>query len=175
VLLHYLTKRGNMKIAFSLKCLYQCIARIQPVAAWLIQSFWLTTHTHAVLWLPKSCNQCVQLGAVGGVVQEKGSRERCRSWTVLHAQCTSTLSCGFPLSQGNAKALDGWCAKTKHRLISCFLINSSAKNYRNRIVYIKIIGRFETQYISHTRDLGPMTKWHHHTSSNFYRQPHSTL
>jgi len=35
--------------------------------------------------LPKSCNQRVQLGAVGGMVQEKGSWERCSSWTVLHA------------------------------------------------------------------------------------------
>jgi len=52
------------------------------------------SHTHAAVRLPKSCSQCVQLGAVGGVVQEKGSRERCSSWTVLHAQCmyTSALS-----------------------------------------------------------------------------------
>jgi len=42
--------------------------------------------------------------AVGGMVQEKGSRERCRS--VLHAQCTSALSAGFLLSQANAEALD---------------------------------------------------------------------
>jgi len=43
---------------------------------------------------------------VGGVVQEKGSRERCRMWTVLHAQCTSVLSSRFPISQRNAEALD---------------------------------------------------------------------
>ena len=30
------------------------------------QSFWLTTHTHAAPWLPKSGNQCIQLGAVSG-------------------------------------------------------------------------------------------------------------
>jgi len=52
------------------------------------------------------CNQCVQLGAVGGMVQEKGSRQRCSSWTVLHAQCTNALSSEFPVSQGNADALD---------------------------------------------------------------------
>jgi len=33
------------------------------------------------------------------------------SWTVLHAQCTSMLSSGFPLSQGNAEALDRWGGK----------------------------------------------------------------
>jgi len=45
--------------------LYQCVARIQPVAPWFLQSFWLATHIHAAVWLPKSCNQCVQLGTVG--------------------------------------------------------------------------------------------------------------
>jgi len=73
------------------------------------------------------------------MVQEKGSRERCSSWTVLHAQSTSALSFGFPLSQGNAETLDGGGGKTKHRLISYFLGNTSVKNYRNRIVYVKII------------------------------------
>jgi len=53
-----------------------------------------------------SCNQWVHLGAVGGMVQDKRSRECCRSWTVLHAQCTSVLSARFHLSQGNAEALN---------------------------------------------------------------------
>jgi len=75
-----------------------------------------------------------QLGAVGGMVKKKGSRQRCRSWTVLHAQCTSALSSEFSISQGNAEALDRRAGKTKHRLISYFLNNTSAKNYRNRIV-----------------------------------------
>jgi len=74
---------------------------------------------------------------VGSMAEEKGSRERCRSWTVLHAQCTSTLSSVFPLSQGNAQALERWVGKTKHCLISYFLSNISAKNYRNRTVYVK--------------------------------------
>ena len=56
----------------------------RSVAAWFLQSFWLTTHTHAAISLHKSYNKCVQLGAVKGMVQEKGSRERCSSWTVLH-------------------------------------------------------------------------------------------
>jgi len=84
--------------------LYLCIAWIQPIA-WFLQSFRLTTHTHAAVWFPKSCNQCVQLEAVGSMVQDKRSRERCRCWTVLHAQCTSAVSSGFPISQGNAETL----------------------------------------------------------------------
>jgi len=38
-----------------------------------------------------------------------------------------------------AEALDRWDGKTKHHLISYFLSNTSAKNYHNRIVYVKII------------------------------------
>ena len=78
-------------------------------------------------------------GCCGGVVQEKGSRTHCSNCTVLNAQCTSTLSSGRPISQGNAEALDRQGGKTKHRLIPYFLSNTSAKNYRNRIVYVKII------------------------------------
>jgi len=76
------------------------------------------------VWLPKSCNQCIQLGTIGGMVQEKGSRYRCSSWTALHAQCTSALSSWFPISQG----IDGWGGKTKRRLISYFFSDTSAKN-----------------------------------------------
>jgi len=55
---------------------------------------------------------------------------------------------GFPVLQGTAEPLQG--GKTKHRLISYFLGSTSAKKYRNRIVYVKIIARqrwdvFETQ------------------------------
>jgi len=107
----------------------------------LTSSIFLTHDSYAAVWLPKSCNQCVQLWAVGGgaMVQEKGSRERCRSWTVLHAQCTSALSSGFPVSQGYAEALERWGEKTKCCLISYFLSNTSDKNYRNRIVCVEII------------------------------------
>jgi len=146
--------------------LYQCIAWIQPAVLFL-QSFWLTTHTDDAVWLSKSCNQCVQpAGLLGAMVQEKGSRERCWSWTVLHAQCTSAqssgfpLSSGFPISQGNAEALDRWGGKTKYRLISYFLSSTSAKNYRNWIVYVKTIASqrwdvFETRCI-----LGSITARH---------------
>jgi len=72
------------------------------------------------------------------MVQERGRRERCSSWTVLRAQDTGALCSGFSLSQGNAEALDRWGGKTKHHLISGFRSNTSASNYRNRIVYVKI-------------------------------------
>jgi len=127
---------------------YYCIAWIQP-AVWFLQSFWLTTHTHAAVWLPKSCNQCAQLGAVEGIVQEKGSCERYRSWTVLHAQCSSALSSGFPISQDNAEALERWGGKTKHRLTSYFLRNTFVKNYRNQIVCVKIIASQSGTFLRH--------------------------
>jgi len=102
------------KIAFFTPMLYSCVISIQP-AAWF-QSFWLITHTYAAVWFPKSCDQCVHLGAVGGMVQDKRSRESYRSWTVLHTQSISALSCGFPILQGNAEALDRWGGNTKYRL-----------------------------------------------------------
>ena len=77
------------------------------------------------------------IGAIGGMVQEKGTRYRFSSWTVLHVQCTSALSSGFPISQGNAEALDMRGGKTKHRLISRFLSNISA----NTIVIGSCISR----------------------------------
>jgi len=53
--------------------------------------------------------------------------------------------------QGNGEAVDRWRGKTKHRLISYFLIIISAKNYHNRIMYVKMTASqevarfFETQ------------------------------
>jgi len=78
------------------------------------------------------------IGTVGAWFRWKGTRQRCSSWTVLHAQCTTALSSGFPVSQGNAEALDRRGGKTKHRTISYVLSNTSAKNYLNRIVYVQI-------------------------------------
>ena len=153
--LHYLAKRETRTLHFSLDVLmhYQ-----NSTSRYLISSmFWLTTHpqAHAAVWLPKSCNKnAFSLEMVffwgGGMVQKKRSQERCSSWTVLHAQSTSALSSGFPLSQDNDEALDRWGGKAKHHLISYFLSNTSATNYRNRVVYVKIIASqrwdvFETQ------------------------------
>jgi len=46
---------------------------------------------------------------------------------------------GFPVLQGSAEPLDRWGGKRKHRRISYFLSNTSAKNYHNWIVYVKLI------------------------------------
>jgi len=51
-----------------------------------------------------------------------------------HNAAVRCLNSGFPLSQGNAEAQDSWGGKTEHRLISYFISNTSAKNYRNQIV-----------------------------------------
>jgi len=61
-------------------------------------SIFLTHDLLTLLWLPKACNQCVQLGLLVALFKNKRIRKRCRSWTVLHAQCTSVLSSGFPFS-----------------------------------------------------------------------------
>jgi len=117
--------------------LYQCIARIQQ-AAWILQFFDLRLILAMLYMTPQIM---ISMGsarrAVGGMVQEKGSRDRCRSWTMLHAQCTCALSSGFPISQGNAETLERWGGKTKLQLISYFISNTSAKNCPNRIVYVK--------------------------------------
>jgi len=48
-------KTENNENRFCTQMLYQCIASIQP-AVWFLQSFWLTTHTHDAVWLPKPRN-----------------------------------------------------------------------------------------------------------------------
>jgi len=66
----YMEKREN---CIFLKC---CITAL-PEFNQLLDFFNLfdsRPHTHVAVWLLKSCNQCVQLGTVGGMVQEKGSR-----------------------------------------------------------------------------------------------------
>jgi len=78
------------------------------------------------------------IGCIGGMVQEK-EVESAAADGLLHAQCTTALSSGFPISQGNAEALDRCGGKTKHHMISYFLSNISAKSYRNRIVYVEIV------------------------------------
>ena len=153
MLLHYLAKRRNTKVAFSLKC---CISELpefnHAVAAWFLHSFRHTTHTHAAVWLPKSCNQCVQLRAVGGSWFRRKEVENAAGVGLC---CThnAPVRCllGF-LFRKVIKTLERWGEKTKHHLMSYFLSNTSAKNYRNRIVYVKIIASqsgtfFETQRI----------------------------
>ena len=130
-------KMGNTKIAFFTRC----ISTLREFNQSQLDFFNLFDSRLIFVLLYDSLNlviSALSLRLLGGMVQEKGSREHCSSWTVLHTQCTSVLSSGFPLLQGNAKAPERWGGKTKHHLISCFLSNISAKNYRNRIVCVEI-------------------------------------
>jgi len=78
-------------------CIFHSNARIQPVTAWFLQSFWLTTHTHAAIWLPKFCNQCVRLGAVMGAWFR---RKKVESAPTVGLYCMhNALSSVFPLSR----------------------------------------------------------------------------
>jgi len=117
--------------------LVHCCISALP-SAWFLQSFWLTTHTHAAVWLPKSCNQCVQRDCWEHCSGERKSIVLQQFDCVAHTMHQCAVS-RFPISQGNAEALDRWGGKTKHHMILYFLSNIPAKNYRNRIVYAKII------------------------------------
>jgi len=61
---------GTQNRIFS-QMLYQCIAWIQS-AVWLLQSFWLTTHTHDAVWLPNLVINAFSLQGCWG----RGSGER---------------------------------------------------------------------------------------------------
>jgi len=121
-----------MKIAFSLKC---CISALPELNQSLLDFFNLFDSRLILTLLYDSLNLVIiAFGSelLGGMIQEKGSRERHSSWTVLHAQCTSALSSGFPLLEGNAEA-------GKQSIVLFLTSNTSAKNYRNQVVCVKTI------------------------------------
>ena len=121
------------KLHFSFK---SCISA--PVAAWFLQSFWLVTH-HAAL-LNDSLNFVVN-ALSSGLLGAWFRRKEVESAAAVGLCCTHNaplLSSEFPISPGSAEPLNRWGGKTKYRLISYFLINTSAKYYRHRIVYVKI-------------------------------------
>ena len=98
-------KTGNTKIAF----FTHCISALPQFNQLLLDFFNLFDSKLIFTLLYDSLNLLINmlsLGLVGGMVQEKGSREHWSSWTVLHTQSTSAVSSGFPLAQGNAEALD---------------------------------------------------------------------
>jgi len=135
VLLHYLVKRRNMKIAFSLQC---CISAM-PEFNHLFDFFNLFDSRLILTMLQyDSISHVINAFSPQGCWGH-GSRERKSTALQLHAQCTSALSSGFPISQGNAEALERWGGKTRHRLMSYFLSSTSAKNYRNRIVNVETV------------------------------------
>jgi len=96
---------GNTKITF----FAHCISAFPEFNQLLFDFFNLFDSRLILTLVYDSLNLVINefsSGLLWGMVQEKGSRERCSSWTVLHAQSTSALSSGFPLAQGNAEALD---------------------------------------------------------------------
>ena len=103
------------KSHFSLKCCISALPEFNQLLDFFNLFDWrLITLLHEFLNLAINV---FSSGLLGGM--DKQSRERCRSWTVLPAQCTSALSSGFPISQGNAQALDRWGLKQS---IVCFLL-----------------------------------------------------
>ena len=107
MLLHYLVKWIATQVAFSLKC---CISAL-PEFNQLFDFFSLFDSQLILTMLYDSPNHVINAfstsarRAVGGMVQEK-EVESCRSWTVLHKQCSVALFYGFPISQANAEALE---------------------------------------------------------------------
>jgi len=98
-------KTGNTKIAFFTRC----ISALPEFNQSLLAFFNIFDSRLILTLLYDSINLVINAfssGLLWGMVQEKGSRERCKRWTVLNAQCSNALSSGFPLSQGNAAALD---------------------------------------------------------------------
>jgi len=64
-------KIGKHKNHFSLKCCISAFNRLLD----FFNLFDSRLIGHAGVWLPKSCNQCVQLGAAGGMVHDSGERK----------------------------------------------------------------------------------------------------
>ena len=123
-------KWRNAKIAFFPQC---CLSAL-PEFNQRLDFFNLFDSRLILTLLSNSLSLVISaIRSIGGMIQEKESRQHCSSWTVLHAQCTSALSSGFLISHGNAEALHMWGG------ISYFLSNTSAKNYHNWIVCVKII------------------------------------
>jgi len=136
------SKTRNTKNAF----FTHCVSALPEFNQSLLDFFDLSDSwfSHAAAWLPKSCSQWVQFGLLGGIWGTWFRRKQANS-----AAEVCVLSSAFPLSQGNAEALDRWGRKTN---ISYFLSNTSAKNYRNQIVYVKITAsqRWNVFFLRHS-------------------------
>ena len=127
--------------------LYYCIAR-------MLDFFSLFDSRLILTLLYDSLNLVINafsLGLLGDGSKERKSRtlQQLDSVACIKHQCAVFW---VFLSQCNAEALAKWGRKTKHHLIYYFLSNTSAKTYRSRIVYVKIIASrrwdvFETQCI----------------------------
>ena len=129
-------------------------SKLQEGIAWIQLAAWFLQPYDSRLILTKlhdSLNHVINAfssGLTRGMVHDKRSRELCRSWTVLHAQCTSALSFGCLISQGNAEALDRWGGKTKIAWFRAFSVTRLPKI--NRVVYVKIIASQRWNVLRHS-------------------------
>jgi len=125
------TGKHENRIFFT-QMLYQCIARIQPVDHWFLQSFWLTTHTRAAVWLPKSCNQHVQLGAVGAWFRRKESAAAVRL-CCTHNACAPVRCLAERKKMSSLMCLIAldicWDIKISHEYRLLTFTPGSTKNY----------------------------------------------
>jgi len=104
VLLHYVAKRRNAKIAHSNAAIMHC--RIQP---WSLLDFFNLFDSRLTLTLPYDSLNLVISVFSSGLLGEHGSGERkstaLQQLDCVAHKCTGELSSGFLLSQGNAEAL----------------------------------------------------------------------
>jgi len=124
VLLHYLVKRGNTKIAFSLKC---CI-RALPEFNQLLDLFNVYDSRLILTLLYDFLNLVINAFSSGLL----------GAWFRIN-EVESASEVGLYCRQGNAETPDGWGGKAKHLLIPYFHNKTAAKKYHNRIVCVKII------------------------------------
>jgi len=93
------------KLHFSLKC---CISALPEFDQSLLDFFSLFDSQLILTLLHDSLNLVIN-AFISGLLWAWfmiNEVESCRSWAVLHAQCTSALYSGFRISQGSAEALD---------------------------------------------------------------------
>ena len=133
--MHYQVILRNTKITFSSKC---CISAL-PEFNQLFDFFNLLTHESRLTLkiLYDSLNHVINAFGPQGCWGAWFGRKEVESAAGV-GLCTSALSFGFPISQGNAEAPERWGGKPKclSSDLFFFLSNTSAKSYRNRIVCV---------------------------------------
>jgi len=129
-------KMENMKMAF----FTGCISGLPEFNQLLLDLFNLFDSWLTLTLLYDSLNRVINAFS-SGLLGAWFRRKEVESAAAVGLCCTKHQCTvfWFPLSQSNAEVLDRWGGETKHHLISYFLSNTSAKNYRSRIVHVKII------------------------------------
>jgi len=103
VLLYYLTKIGNTKVAFFTHC---CISALPEFKQSLLYFFNLFDSRLIFMLLYDSLNLIINAFSLGLLWGHGSGERKSRALRQLDCVARSALSSGFPLSQGNAEALD---------------------------------------------------------------------